>query len=816
MLNFYISASPDVEVTRVDFQHGEIAKRRRSSRKRTKTPTATIAPIREFDSISIVSSEHSSGRSSRGSSTASPIVGRPDEDTEVKIKFLEGSSVFPERCLKSTEMDRSKVGRTDGGSSDGERQIGVQQMVDFRERYGRSGSSCSSRSRSSNESTKGLDSILSREVATTRKSQSRSTREMLYRDQTVDTKTKGYIDEPTQREVTKTRSYSDEPIHREVTKTRSYSDEPIHRELTKTKSLTGEQSHREVTKLRSYSDEPLQRELTKTKSLTSELMAPTKTSTPLKGVLTRKQKDEIAEMMSDLKSKSNRPLSTEKILEIIPIHDGMSVDEIKCYLNECLKDYFSMGIISTKNPTNNSVKSPIRTTLELGLHVDAENRNESCSMQSKLKNDLDRKKSLDEFLRRGRTEPPFWSSEISPKKTKSRSIDTKFSTRINGTEAVNSSAEVEDGNQLNESENVDRKNRLSEEVATVLVQSVAVEKISGPPKGFIVSQGTVTNGYSVEIGAVHSDDAGLDDRAGNLRRAGSNDLEAQIESQIVVDTKSKSPTVENENIGANSEKLIDDSSRPFITGLASSGDAVEENMVHRGADESSSKTDVNKSKSYIAEGVIDTSLPEVNSSNNFGSHNEMETMDRAPVDDVINGVISGVILQDAPRGEVSDDASTLEASNEMNFVPGICEEVSPAKHSEAKPIKKLRKANTIGPGIARRTASPRGKGSTKSLERDTFGRFKAKSSSSGETGDLLYGFRVESPSLANSTTSSIDTNQGYMFDGDDYVTDSEGETYTSGENSERERIRSLLADLGVNDDIIGLKEDHFSTPDVSG
>lgn len=684
--------------------------------------------------MSNVSSDHSSGRSSRNSSVPSPITESTSQSAEVKIRFLEGSLINSEKMhafVPNSRLENAKFNdktsdlSLETGGNGGDRAI---QMGDLGNRLRRAGSSCSSRSRSSNDSSKEFDSSLSKEIL----QKSKKTSQII---------------------------------------------ESIKREGLTEGSKSGE--------------------------VWDESSPPRKSSTPLHEVLTQKQKDEIAEMMGDLKSKSNRPLTTEKVIEIIPIQDGMSIDEIKGYINECLKDYFSTGIITTRGISQQSVKSPVRRQLDLGAPLNSEQQ-QAVDVQSKVGNELERKRSLEEFIRRGRTEPPYWSS------IRVNEIETAPDMESSNTKSASEENETVSNLDLNSSSTI---NGLSTKSLRT-TDSESCEQPSTQSKRHLESCGVDGNPNVVE----NASDASVNKPY--LKAETLNDKEAikrVNEANIEYNWKCLESAVKGED---NLES--DDSKRDFFDAckeLSSQGQesvTLEETSslvtamgnqdecigINAKASEDASESDVEMQKRNDETAKLKLKRMEkqshANDFENDGDRNDV----------IVNGGLEGEKVEDssAVGGGIFDDASYLEASAEMNFVPGICEQVSIGKHSNAKPIRKLRKANTIGPARMRRITSPKVKG-TKSLN--------AKSSSSGETGDLLYGFKMNSPTIAYSTTSSIDTNQGYMFDDNDCVSDSEGETCTSEDVSEKEKIRSLLADLGVNDDIIGMKENHFSTPEVS-
>eukprot|EP00794_Sanderia_malayensis_P018739 gene18740-20628_t len=149
----------------------------------------------------------------------------------------------------------------------------------------------------------------------------------------------------------------------------------------------------------------------------------------------------------------------------------------------------------------------------------------------------------------------------------------------------------------------------------------------------------------------------------------------------------------------------------------------------------------------------------------------------------------------------------ITEDSDFNFVPGIYEE--PKCLSKTRPILSQR-SNTIGglrqSSIETHSVPSRSLGNSASL-RST----KIAPTGTSDSEELLYGFMINSPSQG-SPHSSVNTTQGLIFDDDNCVSDST-ETFDSTETDEKEQIRNILADLGVNDDIIGLKEDHFATPD---
>ena len=710
----FFQASPDIDVTHVDFQHGEIVSRRRSSKKRARTPLAIIVPIRENDGTSSFSSDHSSGRSSRGSSTTSPIVEPINEISQAKVKLLEGNSLLrekPSAFLNPKIEHTTQRTRARGSSTEGEVQPGdVKKETDyFSSGSKRSESSGSERlsSPSSNEPAGDIGES-SGEVSLTQKSR-------------------------------------------------------LDNQSLNSSNRTGD---------------------TESKSNIDELISPMKTSSQFKNMLTAEQKDEIANMITDLKLKSNRPLTTEKILDIIPIPEGMTGDEVKSYLVKCLKDYFTLGIITTRKSGQNSITSPLRKSLGKDCPVDSESQVKNVSSQIKLGNDLERKKSLDEFIRRGRTEPPYWSSvasdvkgtDISSRTSENKIVDCVAAAANDHNETVENSTETAD--------------TLRNEVERVALESNMAEESAALSNGNLESKDNSKNKFKVECG---------EDRL----------FEEDLNAKSQFDASSNN--IENEIARANEGFLTDERllSNANESELIRSGNSDGKVLQGRDVIEEKSGFFPEKTKSNSVLGEEEPSSSKDKNDKNSRNKNDVRNVEESTSDNAL----SEFNMEDGIKGDRFNDSSTIEDPNEVNYVPGICEDISPSKHSEAKPIKKLRKANTIGPGIARKSVSPRTT-STKSLERDSYGRWRSKNSSSGETNELLYGFRMNSPSLAESTTSSIDTNQGYLFDDDDYVTDSEVETCTSGENSEKEKIRSILADLGVNDDIIGMKEDHFSTPDV--
>jgi len=523
-----------------------------------------------------------------------------------------------------------------------------------------------------------------------------------------------------------------------------------------------------------------------TKNDKNEPLPPRSTSTQVRGVLTQEQKSEIAAIMADLKLKSNRPLTTEKILDMIPIPEGMTADEIKHYLSDCLKDYFSLGIITTRGPGHNFQPSPLRKSLNKDSPVDSIVKVEGVTSQGKLRSELERKKSLDEFIKRGRTEPPYWSSIANDSK------DVCNDSRVTKKEINETSDKI-----VRDFRNSTENSADGEETSCDPSTELGLENV--------LAEGTSTLSNSIpnwndnsksEVGALNGEDGSRAKRenaehwcdavnrplAGNGKKdnikpkedktvtGGVMNVSEPLESHMTTVADTVVNSFYNENFSV-IQSLVDEIEEDSMTG----DDETRRGKTYRNL---SKETDTLKSKE-----------------------------ERTGID-----FDSDITFDDRTNGEILEDNSTSDASNDINYVPGICEEVSVVRNSEAKPVAKMRKANTVGPGIKRASLSPKSR-ATRSVEREAYSKLKSKSFSSGETNERLYGFRMNSPSLPDSTTSSIDTSQGYLFDDDEYFTDSEAETCTSGENNEKENIRSLLADLGVNDDIIGMKEDHFSTPD---
>ena len=708
-------ASPSIDLSHVDFEHGEIVRRRRSSKRKTRAGSATIVPIIENDGMSSFSSGQSSGRSSHCSSTASPIAELRNDGSDVKVKLLEGTSMLqdsPSVCRgpnmePNSEHVEERSLLKEGRSSSINRQIDC--VGSSSKRSGSSGSE-GSRSPCSYESLRYTDS--------------RSPTELLAQTSKCNY---GLVDSKTQSSSLGTINDKNEPL------------------------------------------------------------SPRSTSPQVRGVLTQEQKGEIAAIMADLKLKSNRPLTTEKILDMIPIPEGMTADEIKNYLSDCLKDYFSLGIITTRGLGHNSQSSPLKKSLGKDSPVDSEGKIGDVNSQGKLRNELERKKSLDEFIKRGRTEPPYWSSISND--SRDVSSDSKATKK-----ELNESSDkiVRDFSNVTEN-SADEEEKSCDTLTELGLENILAEGTSALSNGIP----TWNDNNRSEIKALK----GEDNSYAKLEHA-EHCFDA-VDRLLVNDGKKDNIKVKENEIATRGVINVSEPLESHMTSIA-------DNMVN-----SIDNEDAGVMQSLVGEIEEDnmTGDDETPRGENHRSLSKETDALKIKEEKTVNDLGRDITFDNRTSDEIFEENSTSDASNEVNYVPGICEEVSFVSQSEAKPVAKLRKANTIGPGIKRASLSPKSR-ATRNVEREAYSKLKSKSFSSGEANERLYGFRMNSPSLPDSTTSSIDTSQGYLFDDDEYFTDSEAETCTSGENNEKENIRSLLADLGVNDDIIGMKEDHFSTPDV--
>ena len=134
-----------------------------------------------------------------------------------------------------------------------------------------------------------------------------------------------------------------------------------------------------------------------------------------------------------------------------------------------------------------------------------------------------------------------------------------------------------------------------------------------------------------------------------------------------------------------------------------------------------------------------------------------------------------------------------EIKSDEYYVPGIHNSSdSPANKLKSTPKKLIEASIPKFPSSVANnnfsSASPRSvSSSSKSLEKTIFRR-----------------------NTRSSTTDSTDRIKDRMsFDAGHFYSDSESDTCSTSDQS-----WSILADLGITDDFIGLKEDHFSTPDV--
>ena len=521
-------------------------------------------------------------------------------------------------------------------------------------------------------------------------------------------------------------------------------------------------------------------------------------STPQKFVLTEQQKGELVEMMRSLRFNSNKPLTTEKVLEMIPVQKEMSREEIKNYIDECLRDYFSMGIITTmqKSPLRKPIKTETNNEVAGDPRVDG-----TCKESDKDKvpnNNLNldeinktKSQSLDNFLSEGRATVPIWSSvntEISKHKH-GKSSELVKEASFNDREPVVQKKIERDS--LSKFDNgVDREDNFPKDKLETSVNKDSFQ---------VASQ--LSGGNSV-VNNVKSD---------ALIRCLSNDNEIPVDRS--------NPRIEYSDFNEVKKRGTEENELHRVD-RASSGDVHIDMNSTSGLPvaqelENARTTGLLEKKSFASETSAFVK-PSKTLDRTKSSVVYEETINDALIDDLDEsiGLVNGNDNDSFEKGnEYADKSFEPDLSinaDEPNFVPGIHDDPLAHTFSQAKPITRF---NTIG-HPSNRQSTPKSAKGPKSLDRETPGKLKIKVPSSTEASDLLYGFRVKSPTF-DSTKSSIDTSQGFLFDDDDYITDSDADTFTTGDNSERDRIRSLLADLGVNDDIIGMKEDHFATPDVS-
>ena len=161
-------------------------------------------------------------------------------------------------------------------------------------------------------------------------------------------------------------------------------------------------------------------------------------------------------------------------------------------------------------------------------------------------------------------------------------------------------------------------------------------------------------------------------------------------------------------------------------------------------------------------------------------------------------------------------------SYELNFVPGIHKD----EDNNSRPIRRRRTKSEMKPISSTPTNLPRRSNTTKECRKSSFISPLSSSDHGVETRRRTFGssgfgernlfpFNIKSGTF-DSAKSSLDTTQGLMFDPGYFMSDSESDTIETSTSTEgTDPVRSILADLGVSDDIVGLKEDHFSSPDVS-
>ena len=739
-------------------------KKRRSSKKRFKTPIISIAQSNDLDSSSYVSSDHSSEYSSGRSSLVSPHVDMmdgevPRTDAEVDGKFLEGVSHVAEPEVVPFHGNRSKL-TLDVGDND-------VKMNDHDE----------------NGIAKTADSTLHNNDSINENEQSLSTRSKL--------------------------ESLESTLSNEIVSQQKLEN---HDSLRQTEGCDGDVCRRTDT---SHDIE----KVTEVRQRMEQISSP-------RNELPQNKKDELIQMMKNLRIKSNKPLTMDKILEIIPAHEAMSTEELKGYIDECLLDYFSMGIITTKGATLAPKASPLKQaverkqsketidlnksavgaessslvdvkTAEGSMHphktsllrkpVERKLSEQSCNSKEpvalvarrslgnvkvsleKPKSDSDtkeRSKSLDEFLRRGRTQPPYWSSRGISSETRRSQPESNGSLKI---EDAKSEGEIVSG-----------------------VSSVK-RKLDFDDKGFSVKQD-------------HSEMAVV--RTASMQNSGVIENGETIDHIVTIGSDSQN--------GYKTEGI--ENVKPIETDIY--GLYASENRVNHKTEneQKTSNTIVETDETTVVKEIDTTETPgEVDSQSldsrtvqllGLQTHDFLIlTHETEASDEPSKTNFKKIVSNSSSNVKHLQDTSCTPEDDDLNFVPGIHDDSETTKHSQARPITRATKANTIGPIRSKSSVPSSRKGQAKSLE-------GVRTHSSSDPKSLLYGFQMNSPTF-DSTRSSIDTAQGYLYGDDDYVTDSETDTYGSGDNSEKEKIRTILADLGVNDDIIGLKEDHFATPDVS-
>eukprot|EP00795_Rhopilema_esculentum_P001579 gene1579-16031_t len=731
----YSSASPDIDVRQEAFQSGEIIKSRRSSKRKARAPIVNIAPMKEFDTMSHASSDRSSDYSSRSSSVISPLSPRCESAGFAVKKADTGVDV---KFLEGHLLKaEAKLNATDSAG------LGIRAECAF------------DRSRSVNSSLS-VDGLGRRGEFKARSNSSGSSRSRSSLESQRD-------------------STFDSSLSQEIASSyKGKSDESF--------KWPGVAAEGKINGAEDY----------------TKLQADT-SSTPRKYVLTEQQKGELVEMMRSLRFNSNRPLTTEKVLEMIPVQNNMSREEIKNYIDECLRDYFSMGIITTmqKSPLKKPIKTETNIEVAVDPRVDGTCKESNKDKIPNNKLDLDeinktKSQSLDNFLSEGRATVPLWSSmntEISKHKH-GKSSDLEKEAYFNDREPVvqnkierDSISKFDDG--------VDREDNFPKDKIETSVNTDSFQAAS-----------QLFEGNSVKNN-VKSD---------ALIRCLSSDTEIPVDKSNPRIDYSDIDEVKKRGTAGNELHRVDHVSAEdvLIDINSTSGLPVTQEL------ENARTPVLLEKKSFASETsafekpsrTVDRTKPSV--------VNEVAIND-ALIDDLddsiglVNGNDNPFFEKGNEYAEKSFEPDLSIDADEPNFVPGIHDDPLAHTFSQAKPITRSRKANTIGNSNNRQSTPKSAKGPT-SLDRETPGKLKIKVPSSTEASDLLYGFRVKSPTF-DSTKSSIDTSQGFLFDNDDYITDSDADTFTTGDNSERDRIRSLLADLGVNDDIIGMKEDHFATPD---
>ena len=743
-------------------------KKRRSSKKRIKTPTISIAQSNDLDSSSNVSSDHSSEYSSGRSSLVSPHVDMmdgevPGNDAEVNGKFLEGESHVAEPEVVPFNGSRSKF-TLDVGDNDlkmsKHNENGIVRRADST-LHSNESINQSEKSLSTGCKLESLESTLSKEIV----SQQKLENDTLRQAEGCDGDMYGRTD--TSHDIEK------------------------------------------ITEVRQRME---------------------RISSP-RNELSQNKKDELIEMMKNLRIKSNKPLTMDKILEIIPAHEGMSTDELKGYINECMLDYFSMGIITTKGatlapkaspskkaverkqsketidlnksavgaelssltdvktaegPTHPHKTSPLRKPVERKLSEQTCNSKESVAVVErrslgnvkisleKPKSESDakeRSKSLDEFLRRGRTQPPYWSS---------RGISSE--TRRSQSER-NGSLKIEDA--ISEGEKVSGINSVKRKLD---FDDKGLRVKQDQNEGSVVRTESMQNSGIIENGETIDDIVAIDSNSQNGYETEGNENVKPIETDIETDIYGFYASENRVNHKTENEQKTSN----IIVPTNETAVLKERNVTETPGEADSQSCDsrtVQEPGLQTHDFIILTHETEVS-----------EEPSKSDLKKIVSN--SGSKIE-----HLEQDISGTPEDDDLNFVPGIHDDSETTKHSQARPITRARKANTIGPIRSKSSTPSSRKGQAKSLE-------GVRAHSSSDPKSLLYGFQMNSPAF-DSTRSSIDTTQGYLYGDDDYVTDSETDTYGSGDNSEKEKIRTILADLGVNDDIIGLKEDHFATPDVS-